>query len=150
MLADDAHRLDVEGDITRHGAIGFGPAQQATHRLQAAIDGGRLQSALCHHVLTPGDQIVLGQPGELRWRVVQAGVPGDELQQVVSIAARVAADRSSAASRSRNVCSHVGDAFIRGLVCIARHLDQQATRLRQRAVKRVALRFGIQAALRPR
>jgi hypothetical protein len=39
------------------------------------------------HVLAPGDQIVLGQPGEFRRRVVQAGVPGDELPKVVPIAA---------------------------------------------------------------
>ena len=86
-LADDTHRLDVEGDIARHSAVGFSPAQQSTYRLQPAIDGSRLEPALRHHVLPPSDQVMLGQPGEFRRRVVQAGVPSDEVQQIVAIAA---------------------------------------------------------------
>jgi hypothetical protein len=36
-------------------------------------------------VLAPGDQVVLGQPGEFRRRAIQAGVPGDEVQQIVTV-----------------------------------------------------------------
>ena len=70
-FTDDTYRLDVASDIACHDAVGFGPAQQSTHRLQPAVDGSRLETALRHHVLPPGDQVVLGEPGEFRWRVVQ-------------------------------------------------------------------------------
>ena len=86
-LAHNTHRLDVQSDVACHGAIGLGPAQQVTYRFQTPIDRGRLQPTLRYHMLAPSDQIVLGELAEFRHHVVQAGVPSDELQEVIPIAA---------------------------------------------------------------
>jgi hypothetical protein len=85
-VAGQTDRPDPGGDVGGDGPGGLGPAQQAADRLETAVDGGRLELALGDHVLAPGDDVVLGQPGQLGQGAVQGGVPGGELEQIVAVA----------------------------------------------------------------
>lgn len=86
-VARQAHGFDVAGDVGGDSAAGLGPTQEASDGFEASVDGGRFELALGEHVLTPGDDVVFGQPGQVGLGTVQVDVPSCEIEQVVAVAA---------------------------------------------------------------
>ncbi len=86
-IAHRAHRPEVAGDIAAQRAGAARPPAQAAQGIQAPVDRGGAPPG-GDHVLAVGDQLELGEAVEREPIRLDHGAPGEEVPQIVAIAAQ--------------------------------------------------------------
>ena len=85
-VAHDAHRPQITRDVVTQGAGDAGPAAQPAQRVESAVNGGGA-AADSEQVLAIGDQVVFAEALQREAAILNAGVPGEKMAQVIAVAA---------------------------------------------------------------
>ena len=85
-VAHRAHRPELVDDIAAQRAGAACPSAQAAQGIEPPVDRGGAPSG-GDHVLAVGDQVVRGEVVERERVRLDRGVPGEEVPQIVAVAA---------------------------------------------------------------
>ncbi len=128
-VARGAHGPDIARGVGSQGAGPARPPAQPAQGVQPPVDRGRAEAS-GDHVLAVGDQLVFGEGLQDEGAVMDRAMPGDEVTQVVAVAAQRRGCQVIARQTGGNAAIQLGSpGALAGVVRIARKVIPRVSTL---------------------